>query len=54
MTKEQAQKLIDDHKATLANPADMVGWVWLRVIIGAIDDGDWEDAVEEAGEILSR
>lgn len=54
MTKEEALKLIDDHKNKLISPVEMLAWTWLRVIILGITDGAWEEYVERAANVLSR
>ena len=54
MTKEEALKLIDDHKDTLLNPIDMLHWVWVRVILLKIPDEEWQRYVDEAAVVLSR
>jgi hypothetical protein len=52
MDKEEAIKLIDDHKNGLINPVEMLHWAWLRVIINQVDDHEWAKAVEKAGELM--
>jgi hypothetical protein len=54
MTKEEALKLIDDHKNKLINPVEMLHWTWLRVIIVNLSDEAWFDALAEAQETLSK
>ena len=54
MTKDEALKLIDDHKNKLINPVEMLHWTHLRVIILQIPDNDWDGYLEDAEEILSR
>ena len=53
MTKEQALKLIDNHKNKLVDPGEMLDWVWLRVIVLQIESEAWENAVAGATKILS-
>lgn len=54
MTKEEAIALIDEHKNKLINPAEMLHWTWLRVIILNVPEPIWNGAVVDAEEILSR
>lgn len=54
MTKQEALKLIDDLNRTIINPVTMLHLVTLRVIIKAISDDEWSNAVTKAEEILSR
>ena len=54
MQKDEALKLIDDHKNRLINPMDLLHWTWLRVIILKMSDEEWERAVEAAAEVLSQ
>lgn len=48
MTKEQALKLIDDHKNNLINPVEMLKWSWLRLIIHKMSEKDWQKSFERA------
>jgi hypothetical protein len=52
--KEEALKLIDDHKNKLINPVEMLHWTWLRVIILKIPDDQWDAYVGQATETLSK
>jgi hypothetical protein len=54
MTKDEALKLIDDHKNALLNPVEMLHWTALRVIILKIDDKAWEAALGEAVQVMSN
>lgn len=54
MTKEEALKLIDDHKNSLLSPVEMLNWTWLRVIVLCIPDKDWEIYTGKATEKLAR
>ena len=54
MTKKEAIRLIDNAKAGLIDPVEMLHWVWLRVIINAIPEDHWEQYVGEATVLLSR
>jgi hypothetical protein len=54
MTKDDALKLIDDHKNKLINPVEMLHWTWLRVIILMIEDDEWQGLLKRALPILSR
>ena len=54
MTKDEAIKLIDDHKNKLINPVEMLAWTYLRVIILKINDDSWLQAEVKANEILAR
>ena len=52
MTKSEAIAMIDAHKNRLINPIEMLGWTWMRVIIAAIRDEEWEDAVNRAVDVM--
>lgn len=54
MRREEALKMIDDHKNKMINPVEMLHWTWLRVIINSLTEGEWETAVEKATETLSK
>ena len=54
MTREEAIKLIDDHKNKLVNPVEMLNWTWLRVIIANINDDAWERALNDTVNIIRR
>lgn len=54
MTKEEAIALIDAHKNVILNPAEMLNWVWLRVIILNIGVDDWNSACGRAEQTFSR
>lgn len=54
MKKEEAMKMIDDHKNKLINPVEMLMWTWLRVIILSLTDEQWDDALGRATATLSR
>lgn len=54
MKKEEAVKLIDDHKNKLINPVEMLHWTWLRVIVNNLSEEAWEQALEKAVETMSR
>ncbi len=54
MYKQDALKLIDNHKNKLINPVDMLHWTWLRVVILNISDDEWDRALGEAKKTLSR
>lgn len=54
MTKDEALKLIDDHKNKLINPVEMLAWVWLRVLILSITDEEWQALLARAEPVLSR
>lgn len=54
MTKEEALKMIDEHKNSLINPVNILNWTWLRLIVLHMADGAWDAAVEKATETASR
>lgn len=54
MSKEEALKLIDDHKNKLINPIDLLNWTWLRVTIAQLSDEAWEACTKDAATILSK
>jgi hypothetical protein len=54
MLREDAVKMIDEHKNKLIDPVDMLNWTWLRVIVANISDGGWSEAHDRAEVILSR
>jgi hypothetical protein len=54
MTKEEALRLIDEHKNRLLDPVEMLHWTWLRVIILKIPADEWDKAVEEATKVISQ
>lgn len=54
MTKQDALNIIDRRNKALINPVEMLHWVWLRVIINAISDDEWEKYVALAAEILKE
>lgn len=54
MTKDEALQLIDDHKNALVDPLAMLHWTWLRVIILAIPDEEWEKYLMEAVKVLRQ
>ena len=54
MRKEEALKLIDNHKNKLINPVEMLHWTWLRVIVLQINDEQWETLVGKATEVLAK
>jgi hypothetical protein len=54
MNKQQALKLIDDHKNAMIDPLEMLQWAWLRVIIFQIPEKEWEAYLEKATEVLSN
>ena len=54
MTKNQALKMIDDHKNKMTDPLEMLDWAWLRVIVSEIPDVHWEYATDRAVVILAR
>jgi hypothetical protein len=54
MTKDEALKLIDNHKNKLINPKELLHWTWLRVTILSMTDEAWAEASAKAEEILSR
>jgi len=53
MSKQEALELIDSHKNGLLNPAEMLSWVWLRVIILQIPEDNWNQYLEAAIPTLS-
>lgn len=53
MSKEEALKLIDDHKNKLVNPIEMLNWTWLRVTILNIPEDQWNAANISAQGVLS-
>lgn len=54
MTKQEALRLIDDHKNKLIDPVKMLHWAWLRVIVYNISEVEWEGLLERAEFTLSR
>jgi len=54
MKREEAIKLIDEHKNKLVHPLELLAWTRLRVIINQIPDWEWDAAVVKAEEIMSR
>lgn len=54
MTKEEAVKMIDDHKNVMVNPLDLLKWTWLRVIVNSMDDEEWDELVNRATETLAK
>jgi len=54
MTKEEALELIDNYKNGLIDPADLLHWTWLRVIVAQLTKDEWERALERALPILAR
>lgn len=54
MSKEDALKLIDEHKNKLLNPVEMLEWTYLRVIILNVSDEAWSKAADDAMQVLSR
>lgn len=54
MNKEEALKLIDDHKNKLIDPVEMLRWTWLRVIVMNMGEICWDHAEGKAAEVLSR
>ena len=54
MTKDEALKMIDNHKNRMVDPVDMLRWTILRVILLKISQEAWDDAVIAAKETLSR
>jgi hypothetical protein len=54
MRRDEAIKMIDDHKNKLVHPVEMLHWTWLRVIINNLSESEWETAVEKAQEIMSK
>lgn len=54
MNKNEALKLIDNHKNALIDPVAMLHWTWLRVIILQIPDPAWEGYLETAIVDLAR
>jgi len=54
MRKDEALKLIDDHKNGLKSPVQMLHWTWLRVIVAQIADDEWETLVSKATFVLSQ
>jgi hypothetical protein len=54
MTKQEALALIDGHKNKLINPVEMLHWTWLRVIINQFTESEWNGALQEAEEVMSR
>lgn len=54
MRKDEALKLIDDHKNKLIHPGEMLHWTWLRVIILQIPEAEWNGYLENAVEVLSK
>lgn len=54
MEKAAALEIIDELNRKLIHPAEMLDWVWLRVIILQIPDEEWNKYREKAGLILSQ
>lgn len=54
MTREEAVRLVDDHKNKLVNPVEMLHWTWLRVIINNLPDEQWDAALSRAHGVLSQ
>ena len=48
LLKEEALELIDRHKNSLLDPADMLHWTWLRVIVSQLTKEEWEGAMQRA------
>lgn len=48
MTKQEAIALIDNHKNALIDPAEMLRWTWLRVIVNQLTEAEWDWLVENA------
>jgi len=46
MEKEEALKMIDDHKNSLINPVEMLDWTYLRLYILNITDDAWDNLTE--------
>jgi hypothetical protein len=53
MLKDEAVEMIDRHKNGLKDPADMLHWTWLRVIIANLTQAEWEAALERALPVLA-
>jgi hypothetical protein len=53
MERDEAVKLIDDHKNKLIHPVEMLHWTRLRVIINNIEPAAWDAAVTKMVEITS-
>jgi hypothetical protein len=54
VSKEDALKLIDDHKNKLINPMEMLHWTWLRVFVFKITDDEWAELERRALPVLTR
>lgn len=54
MTKDEALKLIDDHKNKMINPVEMLKWTWLRVTILNISDEAWDKALAKTVETMGK
>jgi hypothetical protein len=54
MSKDEALKLIDNHKNALINPVEMLHWTYLRVIINKITNDEWKSFMDRAAEVLSK
>jgi len=54
MDKEEALELIDHHKNQLVHPVEMLQWTWLRVIVMAATDEEWQGMNERAARVLSQ
>lgn len=54
MTKEEALRLIDDHRNKLLSPVEMLHWTWLRLIVLQIPEPEWELYVLGAAEFASQ
>lgn len=54
MEKEEAIRMIDEHKNKLVHPVDLLHWTWLRVIVNAATDDEWAELNLRAAEIMSK
>ena len=54
MNREDALRLIDNHKNALLNPVEMLSWTWLRVSIAAATEEEWAVLLERAMEVMSQ